>query len=56
MIAILPLVIAIIGLLIYAFAQKNPPVAEIGRLLFFIGAFWAVYLLAHETVSLLPRR
>lgn len=38
-----PLFIAIIGALIYAFASAKP--AELGRILFFVGAFWTVWLL-----------
>lgn len=37
-IAILPLIIAVVGLLLWALAS-NPKVAEVGRIMFFCGAF-----------------
>jgi Na+/phosphate symporter len=44
LIIIWPLLVAAIGALIFAYA-KSGALKEIGRLLFFVGAFWTVYLL-----------
>lgn len=41
----LPALIALVGALLYGFAA-NGKAAEIGRILFFVGALWAVYALA----------
>jgi hypothetical protein len=41
---LIPLCIAIFGALVYGFAA-NPKLAEIGRLLFFVGSFWTVHIL-----------
>jgi Na+/phosphate symporter len=43
--------VAVVGLLIYGFAN-NPKVAEVGRLLFFIGALWLVRMFANHSVDL----
>jgi Na+/phosphate symporter len=45
------LLVAIVGLLIYAFA-KDAKLSEAGRLLFFCGAFWFVYALAGKTLRI----
>ena len=51
-----PLLVALAGALIYAFAiDRNPKLAEIGRILFFCGTFWTVYLLAGSTFALARR-
>ncbi len=42
MIAVLPLVVALVGVLMYALCT-NLKLAEIGRLSFFVGLFWLVY-------------
>jgi hypothetical protein len=44
-VAVLPLVVAIVGALMYAFAS-NAKLQEMGRLLFFVGAFWLVQTMA----------
>jgi hypothetical protein len=46
-----PLLIAILGLLIYGYAGKEKAV-EVGRLLFFCGVFWLVYKLAGKTIQI----
>lgn len=51
LIAIVPLIVMIIGLLLYALAS-NPKVAECGRLLFFCGAFVLTWRLGGETLRL----
>lgn len=49
MIAILwPFLIAVLGLLIYALVSQ-PKLSEAGRLAYFAGLFWVVYLLASRT-------
>lgn len=45
--ALIPLAVAMLGVLIYALAS-NPKSVEIGRILFFVGAFWLVAILAHR--------
>lgn len=44
-----PLVIAILGLLVYLLAA-NPKASEIGRIMFFCGLFWLVYLFLGHSV------
>lgn len=39
-----PLLVAVLGALIYAFAARSD-LKEVGRLLCFSGIFWTVYLL-----------
>ena len=39
-----PLLIAVAGALLYALAA-NPKLAELGRIMFFCGLLWTVYLL-----------
>jgi hypothetical protein len=51
LIAIIPLLVAIAGALIYAFAA-NPKAAEIGRILFFCGVFFVTMVVARETIRL----
>lgn len=49
LIAIIPLVVALVGALLYALAS-NTKVQEIGRILFFCGAFVLTWRLASETL------
>jgi len=51
LIAIWPLVIAVIGALVYALAS-NSKAAELGRLVFFCGFFWLVYSLVGHTLKM----
>lgn len=51
LIIIVPLLVAVLGALMYALAG-NPKLAEIGRILFFCGAFWLVELFAHRVIRL----
>ena len=46
---LVPLLAAVVGALIYAFAV-NPKLSEIGRLLLFTGLFWCVYALLRVEV------
>jgi hypothetical protein len=46
-----PLAFAIAGALIYAFAT-HARLSEIGRLTFFSGLFWLVYVLAHGSMHI----
>lgn len=52
LIAIVPLVVAIIGLLVYALSA-NPKVAELGRLAFACGLLVTLFAMAGHTVRLL---
>jgi hypothetical protein len=51
LIAVWPLLVLIIGLLIYVLAS-HAKVVEMGRLTFFVGLFWLVYSLVGKTVHL----
>lgn len=48
---VFPLVLLIVGLLTYVLAT-NAKASEIGRLVFFVGLFWLVYLLLGHTIRL----
>jgi chromate transport protein ChrA len=49
LIAVWPLLVAVIGALVYALASGTK-VAELGRITFFVGVLWLVYTLATKTV------
>ena len=51
-VALWPLVILIVGLLVWLLVKNNAIVTEIGRWLFIIGLFWFVYSLAGKTLVL----
>ncbi len=51
LIAIIPLVVAIIGVLMYALCS-NAKLAEIGRLLFFAGLLVCLFVAAKHTLKL----
>lgn len=51
LIAIAPLLIAIIGLLMWVLAS-NAKVSEAGRILFFCGAFVLTLILGRETIRI----
>lgn len=51
LIAIIPLVVAIIGLLAYVLAS-NPKISEVGRILFLVGALVTVAVLAGHTLRM----
>jgi hypothetical protein len=40
-----PLLVAVLGLLVYFAAKTNAKVAEAGRILFACGTLWTVYVL-----------
>jgi len=46
-----PLLVAVIGLLMYALSS-NPKLVQIGYALFCVGAFWTVYLLTGSRLDL----
>jgi hypothetical protein len=46
-----PLLVAVVGILIYALAS-NAKVSEIGKWMFIIGLFWVVYLLCGKAFKL----
>lgn len=50
-IAIVPLLVAVVGTLVYALAG-NAKLAEIGRCLLWVGVLWLMYLFAGKTVRL----
>ncbi len=51
LIAVAPLIVMLVGLLIYALADnaKTPKLVEIGRILFFVGALVLVWTLGAKT-------
>lgn len=51
LIAIIPLLIALVGVLMYALCT-NPKLQEIGRILFFCGMFVITWVLAKATVHI----
>ena len=51
LIAIWPLIVLILGILLYSLAS-NVKVAEMGRIAFFVGLLWTVYPLIGKTLSL----
>lgn len=51
MIAVWPLVIAVVGALVYALSS-NTKASELGRLVFFCGFFWLVFSLLGKTLKL----
>jgi Na+/phosphate symporter len=51
LIAIIPLLILVVGLLMYALAA-NPKVQEAGRIMFFCGMLVITFVLARQTLSL----
>jgi len=53
--ATIPMAAALLGLLLYALAEKNGKVAELGRLLFFAGVLVTLLALEHSgAVRVLP--
>ena len=51
LIAVWPIITAIIGILLY-FVATHPKVQEVGRVLFFIGMFWLVYSLVGHALKM----
>jgi hypothetical protein len=51
--ATIPAVFAIVGVLMYALAT-NPKLSEIGRLMFFAGLFVALFVLGREAAVRIP--
>ncbi len=51
LIAIVPLIVAVCGALIYAFAS-NSKLQEMGRILFFVGVLWAVWAVAGKALKI----
>ncbi len=50
-VAIIPLIVAIVGLLMWAFSN-NAKVTVIGQWMFIIGLFWTIAAVAGKTVKL----
>ena len=46
---ITPLIVLVVGGAAYGFGS-NGKLSELGRIAFFVGLFWLVYLFAHATV------
>lgn len=51
LIAIWPLIICVLGLILY-YAASNTKTVEVGRIAFMVGLFWVVYKLVGKTLSL----
>lgn len=51
LIVIWPLLVAVIGLFMW-FSISNAKWQDVGKLLFFVGAFWTVYLLTGSDFSI----
>jgi Na+/phosphate symporter len=51
LIAIIPFIVLIVGLLMYALAA-NPKISEIGRIMFFCGLLALCFTFARQTLSL----
>jgi Na+/phosphate symporter len=47
----LAIVVLVLGALVYALAA-NPKASEMGRIAFFVGLLWTVYLLAGHAVRI----
>lgn len=47
-VVLVPLLVCIVGALMFALAS-NPKIAEMGKILFAVGAFWSVYLASGTT-------
>jgi hypothetical protein len=45
---VFPLLVAVVGALVYAFASSK--VSELGRISFFVGLLWLVYVAATKSV------
>jgi Na+/phosphate symporter len=52
---ILPLLVAVVGALMYALAA-NAKLAELGRILFFVGAFFCVWVASGKVLAIGPVR
>lgn len=52
MTALVPILIALVGALVYALSS-NGKLVELGRIAFFVGLFWTVYSFAGAVVSVL---
>lgn len=48
---VVPLLVAVAGVLLYALAA-NPKLAEIGRILFAVGAFWTLAIVSSAKFAL----
>lgn len=51
-ILVVPVLVALLGALVYALSA-NPKAAELGRLAYFVGLMWSVYIVAHDVVHVL---
>lgn len=46
---LVPLVVLLVGMVVYVLSS-NAKASEIGRILFFVGAFWLVALFSHSSI------
>jgi hypothetical protein len=53
MIAYIPLIVAIAGLLLYALADANKKAAEVGRLAYFAGLLVTLFMVANKSIAFL---
>jgi hypothetical protein len=49
---IVPALVLILGAFVYVLSSTNPKAAELGRIAYLVGLFWAVFLVAHNVVHL----
>lgn len=49
-IALIPILVAVVGLLLWMAATGSPRLQEIGRIAFVVGLFWTVAVFSHESV------
>ena len=54
MFALVPLVVLVLGLLLYAYARQNLDLKEVARIMVFVGLFFTVWALSGERVRMLP--
>ncbi len=52
LVILLPLLVCVVGALVYALAT-NPKLVELGRIAFFVGLFWTVAALGSADLHLL---
>jgi|HubBroStandDraft_5_1064220.scaffolds.fasta_scaffold103739_2 hypothetical protein len=53
LIILVPLLVCVVGCLIYALSA-NPKLSEMGRILFMVGAFWTVDRVSGSVVEMGP--
>lgn len=51
-IAPFPIILCVIGLVIYSLTKNNADLKDIGRVMFWIGLFWTTYIFSKMTITL----